>query len=45
MQVLAGVRERLEAADKTIASWAEDKPWINENDTKSVVEKVRWGVG
>lgn len=32
--------ERLEAVEKTIATWAEDKPWINENDTKSVVDKV-----
>lgn len=41
VQILADVRERLEAAEKTIASWAEDKPWINENETKSAVEKVR----
>lgn len=39
-QVLAGVKERLEASDKTIASWAEDKPWIKEEDTKDVAEKV-----
>jgi hypothetical protein len=39
-QILAGVKERLEAAEKTIAGWAEDKPWINENETKSAVEKV-----
>lgn len=46
VQVLASVQERVEAAEKTIASWAEDKPWINENDTKSVVEKVGpWGRG
>jgi hypothetical protein len=44
VQVLAGVKERVEASDKTIASWAEDKPWIKEEDTKDVAEKVR-GVG
>ena len=40
VQVLASVKEGVEAAEKTIASWAEDKPWINENDTNSAVEKV-----
>jgi hypothetical protein len=44
VQILAGVRERLEAAEKTIAGWAEDKPWINENETKSAVEKVSGAV-
>lgn len=40
VQVLAGVKERLEASDKTIASWAEEKPWIKEEDIKDVTEKV-----
>lgn len=40
VQVLAGVKERVEASDKTIASWAEEKPWIKEEDTKDVTEKV-----
>lgn len=34
------MRERIEAVEKTIASWAEEKPWINENDTKTVNDKV-----
>jgi hypothetical protein len=38
--VLAAVKEQSEAADKLIASWADTKPWINENDTKAASDKV-----
>lgn len=41
LQVLEGVKGRIEAVEKTIATWSEEKPWINENETKSAVEKVR----
>jgi hypothetical protein len=38
--VLSAVKEQAEAADKLIASWADTKPWINENDTKAAADKV-----
>jgi len=40
LQVLTAVKERVEAAEKTIASWSEEKPWITEEETKSASEKV-----
>jgi len=39
-EVLAAVRERVEAAEKTIASWSEEKPWITEEETKTASEKL-----
>jgi hypothetical protein len=41
LQVLSAVKEQTEAAEKLIASWADTKPWINENDTKAASDKVR----
>jgi hypothetical protein len=38
--VLAAVKEQSDAAEKLIASWADTKPWINENDTKAASDKV-----
>lgn len=42
LQVLTAVKERVEAAEKTIASWSEEKPWITEEETKTATEKVCW---
>ncbi|WIA37837.1 hypothetical protein OEZ86_014693 [Tetradesmus obliquus] len=39
-QVLSAVKEQSEAAEKLIASWADTKPWINENDTKAAADKL-----
>lgn len=39
-EVLTAVKERVEAAEKTIASWSEEKPWITEEETKSASEKL-----
>eukprot|EP00775_Hariotina_reticulata_P013787 gene13787-13908_t len=39
-QVLSAVKEQLDVADKLIASWAEGKPWITEEETKGASEKV-----
>lgn len=39
-QVLGAVKEQIENGEKLVAGWAETKPWITEEETKSATEKV-----
>lgn len=39
--MLSAVKEQIENGKKLIAGWAEEKPWITEEETKGATDKVR----